>query len=238
MPVVRTLRPIGAERGRVKILLVEDDEPTREFIRAGLALRGHAVDAERDGREGLLKANAGDYDILIIDRMLPSLDGLELVKALRTLCVPAPVIILTALGGLADRVEGLRAGADDYLVKPFEIEELDARVEAIGRRAPLLNRILRKEGIALDRLARRVAIDGAPVDLTFSEFAMLEMLLLNAGRPVTKAMLLEGVFDLHVRAPGPIIEPHMSRLRSKLARFGAVDMIRTLRGVGYFIAAH
>jgi two-component system, OmpR family, response regulator len=220
----------------VKILLVEDDEPTLEYIRAGLAARGHAVEAERDGRSGLLKASAGGHDVLIVDRMLPVLDGLELVKALRTSSISAPIILLTALGGIADRVEGLRAGADDYLVKPFDLEELDARVEAVGRRAPLANGVLRKGAIALDRLGRRVSVDGAPAELTHSEFAMLELLMLNAGRPVTKAMLLEEVFDLQINAPGPIVEPHMSRLRAKLSRLGAVDAIRTLRGVGYSIA--
>jgi two-component system OmpR family response regulator len=229
----------GSASFSLNILLVEDDQQTLEFLRAGLVARGHAVDAEQDGRDGLLRACVMRYDILIIDRMLPGLDGLDLLKALRTSSVDTPVILLTAMGGLADRVEGLRGGADDYLVKPFELEELDARIEAIGRRPPTAaaSGLLRKDGILLDRLARRVTVEGAPADLTSSEFAMLEMLLLNAGRSVTKTMLLEGVFDLQLNAPGPIIEPHMSRLRAKLVRLGAVDPIRTLRVVGYSIAA-
>ena len=220
----------------VDVLLVEDDEPTLEFVRGGLEGRGRSVDVARDGRKGLQKASAARYDVLIVDRMLPALDGLELLKALRAAKIDTPIILLTAVGGLADRVEGLRAGADDYLVKPFELDELVARIEAVGRRPPLAHGVLRHGGITLDRLARRVSVDGAPVELTHSEFAMLEMLMLNAGRPVTKAMLLEGVFELQINAPGSIVEPHMSRLRAKLSRLGVVDPIRTLRGVGYCIA--
>jgi two-component system OmpR family response regulator len=223
----------------LNILLIEDDEQALEFVRDGLAARGHEIDSEQDGRQGLLRACERRYDALIIDRMLPSLDGMEILRALRTSSVDTPAILLTAMGGLADRVEGLRGGADDYLVKPFELAELDARLEAIGRRPPTaqITAVLRKDAIILDRLARRVTVEGAVADLTASEFAMLEMLLLNAGRTVTKAMLLEGVFDLQVSAPGPVIEPHISRLRAKLVRLGAVDPIRTLRGVGYSIAA-
>ncbi len=221
----------------MKLLVVEDDAKTLEYIRSALAGRGRSVQCACDGHEGLIKASADRHDVLIIDRMLPGLDGLELLKALRTSRNYTPVILLTALGGVADRVEGLRTGADDYLVKPFDLEELDARVEAVGRRAPLLQSVLRKEGLALDRLERRVTIEGAPVDLTVSEFSMLEMLMLNAGKPVTKAMLLEKVFDLQTNSPASIIEPHMSRLRGKLLRHGAADVIRTLRGVGYCIAA-
>ena len=224
------------QESTLNLLIVEDDVQTLDFIRTGLTRRGHDVDIERDGRDGLLRAGAGRYDVVILDRMLPGLSGLDLLKALRTSGVDTPVILLTALGGVADRVEGLRVGADDYLVKPFEMEELDARIEAIGRRPPTALGVLRKDGIVLDRLARRVTVEGAPVELTYSEFAMLEMLLLNMGRPVTKAMLLEGVFDLQLNAPGPVIEPHMSRLRAKLTRLGAVDPIRTLRGIGYSIA--
>jgi len=223
----------------LNILLIEDDEQAIEFVRSGLSARGHEVDTEQDGREGLLRACERRYDALVIDRMLPSLDGMEILRALRTSSVDTPAILLTAMGGLADRVEGLRGGADDYLVKPFELAELEARLEAIARRPPTAQAtaVLRKDAIVLDRLARRVTVEGAIVDLTASEFAMLEMLMLNAGRTVTKAMLLEGVFDLQVSAPGPVIEPHMSRLRAKLARLGATDPIRTLRGVGYSIAA-
>jgi two-component system OmpR family response regulator len=222
----------------LNILIIEDDLQTLEFVRSGLTARGHAVEGEADGRAGLLRACERGFDVLVIDRMLPSLDGMEILKALRTSSVDTPAILLTAMGGLADRVEGLRAGADDYLVKPFELDELEARLEAVGRRPPTAaaNAVLRKDGVVLDRLARRVTVEGATADLTASEFAMLEMLLLNAGRPVTKAMLLEGVFDLPASAPGPIIEPHMSRLRAKLVRLGAADPIRTLRGIGYSIA--
>ena len=221
----------------MKLLVVEDDAQTLEFIRSGLSRRGREVDGAADGRAALIKAGEARYDVMILDRMLPGLDGLDVLKALRAAGVDTPVILLTARGGVADRVEGLKTGADDYLVKPFDLDELDARVEALARRAPLSQSVLRKDDIALDRLERRVTVDGALVDLTYSEFSMLELLMLNAGKPVTKAMLLEKVFDLQVNAPGSIIEPHMSRLRAKLLREGATDPIRTLRGVGYSIAA-
>ena len=228
----------GAPVPSLHILLIEDDAPTLSFVSAALRGRGHDVQGELDGREGLQRACETRYDVLVIDRMLPGLDGLDLVKALRASSIDTPVILLTSMGGLVDRVEGLKGGADDYLVKPFELDELEARIEAIARRPPALaGNVLRKDGIALDRLTRRVSVEGALADLTTSEFAMLEMLMLNAGRAVTKAMLLENVFDLQSDFPGTIIEPHMSRLRSKLVRLGAPDPIRTLRGVGYSIAA-
>lgn len=221
------------------ILLVEDDLTTLHFIRDGLLARGHAVETALDGRVGLLHACAKPFDVIVLDRMLPSLDGMSIVKALRTSRRDTPVIFLTAVGGVTDRVEGLRQGADDYLVKPFDMDELDARIEALGRRPPITNaaKILCIGDLELDRLTRRVTHSGEAIDLTPSEFSMLEILLLNVGSTVTKSMLLEQVFDLESDAPGTIVEPHVSRLRAKLTRAGASDFIRTLRGVGYTIAA-
>jgi two-component system OmpR family response regulator len=170
--------------------------------------------------------------------MLPGLDGMSILKALRTSRRDTPVIFLTAVGGVSDRVQGLRQGADDYVVKPFDMDELDARIEALGRRPPLTNaaKVLHLGDLELDRLSRRVTHSGEVIDLTLSEFSMLEMLLLNRGSAVTKSMILERVFDLESDAPGTIVEPHVSRLRAKLTRAGAPDFIRTLRGVGYTVA--
>ncbi len=225
----------------MRILLIEDDAPASHFICEGLTARGHIVVACEDGRDGLRAAAAGGFDVLVVDRMLPGVDGLSLVRALRTAGTATPAILLTALGGVADRIDGLRAGADDYLVKPFDIDELDARMEAMGRRPPMATTlvILKSGDLELHRLARRVTFDGRILELTGCEFAMLEMLMLNAGRGVTKAMLLEAVFDLQAAstAAGSIIEPHVSRLRGKLCEAGAVDVIMTLRGRGYSIAA-
>ena len=222
----------------VDILLVEDDPTTLRFVRDGLLARGHAVETALDGRAGLLRACAEPFDVIVLDRMLPGLDGMSIVKALRTSRRDTPIIFLTAVGGVSDRVQGLRQGADDYLVKPFDMDELDARIEVLGRRPPLANaaKILHKGDLELDRLARRVTYSGQAVDLTLSEFSMLEMLLLNVGSAVTKSMILEQVFDLESDAPGTIVEPHVSRLRGKLTRAGAPDFIRTLRGIGYTIA--
>ena len=220
------------------ILLVEDDPAMLNFVRDGLLARGHVVETANDGRSGLVYACAKPFDVIVLDRMLPTLDGMSILKALRTSRRDTPVILLTAIGGVSDRVEGLRQGADDYLVKPFDMDELDARIEALGRRPPLTNAatILHFGDLELDRLNRRVTHSGAPIDLTVSEFGMLEMLLLNRGSSVTKSMMLERVFDLESDAPGTIVEPHVSRLRAKLTRAGAADFIRTLRGVGYTVA--
>ncbi len=219
----------------MRLLLVEDDGLTREHIRAGLSARGYDVETAVDGRSGLERASTRIYDVLIVDRLLPGLDGLALLKALRTARVTTPAIVLTALGGIADRVEGLRGGADDYLVKPFDVEELDARIEALGRRPALANGsiLLYRGGLKVNRLARTAVYGDELLELTSSEFAMLELLMSNAGRTVTKAMILESVFDLDSHAAGQIVEPHISRLRAKLERAGLTDAIRTLRGVGY-----
>ncbi len=221
----------------MRILLIEDDVATAAYISDALAGQGHAVDVIADGRAGLARASQGGFDVLVIDRMLPGCDGLSIVHALRTEGIGTPIIFLTAVGGVADRIEGLKAGADDYLVKPFELGELEARVDALGRRPPLPNSktVLKARSVELDRLARRVAVATAPVELTGSEFSMLELLLLNCGHPVTKAMLLESVFDLDSPTPAAIIEPHISRLRAKLERAGASGLIRTVRGVGYIV---
>jgi two-component system OmpR family response regulator len=222
----------------LNILVIEDDFETAAHIARGLAGHGHQVECADDGRTGLVRASEDRFDVLVVDRLLPGYDGLTILRTLRLGRIMTPFLFLTAVGGVTDRIQGLHAGADDYLVKPFDLGELKARVEALGRRpsrsaAP--NTALSAQSVQLDRLTRKVSVAGAPVELTNSEFKMLETLLLNLGAPVSKAMLLERVFDLESQAPSTIIEPHISRLRAKLDRPGEPDVIRTVRGVGYTI---
>ena len=221
------------------ILLIEDSADTAAYVGEGLKALGHEVDIVNDGRTGLTRASDAQFDCLIIDRLLPGFDGLTVVRTLRGAGVRTPIIFLTAVGGVADRVQGLRAGADDYLVKPFELEELAARVEALVRRPPLPSSqtALKAGDIELDRLDRSVRRAGRALDLTESEFKLLEVLLLNAGHAVTRSMLLETVFGLDHPNPAVIIEPHVSRLRAKLQGDALPDPVRTVRGAGYCIDA-
>ena len=215
-------------------LLIEDDLVMADFIRTGLERRGHTVEVSSDGRFGMIRASAETFDVAVVDRMLPEIDGLSIVRTLRASGVSTPVIFLTALGGVSDRVEGLQAGADDYLVKPFDIDELDARMQALARRPPIPEAVVLEQGAyTLDRLRRRAYASGRELVLTVSEFAMLDMLMLNAGRPVTKAMLLESVFNLDAQSSSVVVEPHVSRLRAKIVDLGLRDPIRTLRKRGY-----
>lgn len=225
--------PRGAKD--LRILLIEDDSQTAERIRSGLGRLGHDVEVARDGRRGLERGSSEAFDVLVVDRLLPELDGIELLKALRTAQVCTPVIMLTAIGGIADRVRGLRAGADDYLVKPFDLEELDARIEALARRPSISSGAitLRRAGLELNRISHTASYQGQDLELTSSEFGMLEVLMMNGGRTVTKSMLLETVFELDSSRSPNVVEPHMSRLRTKLERSGRGDAIRTVRGVGY-----
>ena len=226
-----------ANGGTLNILLVEDDGQTAAYVSDGLCALGHTLEHASDGQAGLLRGGDPGFDCLVVDRMLPGYDGLTLVRTLRTSGVRTPIILLTAMGGVADRIQGLRAGADDYLIKPFDLGELEARIEALSRRPALsqAEMTLRADNLEIDRLARTVSIEGCAIATTASEFKILELLLLNAGRPVTKAMLLEAVFDLASSNPAAIIEPHVSRLRSKLEKAGGRASIRTVRGIGYVV---
>ena len=221
------------------ILLVEDNAETAAYVSDGLGALGHPVEVAGDGRAGLLRASDPQFDCLVIDRLLPGFDGLTVVRTLRSAGVRTPIIFLTAVGGVADRIQGLRAGADDYLVKPFELEELAARVEALGRRPPLpeSQTLLRAGDLELDRLDRTARRAGQPLELTASEFRLLEVLMRHAGSPVTRSMLLQAVFGLDHANPATIIEPHVSRLRAKLEQAGRPDPVRTVRGSGYCIDA-
>ena len=223
----------------MKILVVEDDRDTADYIARGLREYGHAVDTAANGQDGLFLATGGSHhDVLVVDRMLPGLDGLGLVRALRESGVKAPVLFLTALGGVGDRVRGLEAGGDDYLVKPFAFAELMARLQALARRPPLSDVPTRLAiaDLELDLLKRAVTRGGERIELQPREFRLLEALLRQAGRLVTRTMLLEEVWDFHFDPKTNIVETHISRLRAKLSRGGQdPELIHTVRGSGYVL---
>ncbi|CAA9889299.1 DNA-binding response regulator in two-component regulatory system with CusS [Candidatus Methylobacter favarea] len=221
----------------MKLLLIEDDNETGDYVSAGLKQAGHTVDLAKDGYEGLLLAREGNYDLLVVDRMLPHLDGLTLIKILRSSGCTAPVLFLTTMGGIDDRVEGLNAGGDDYLVKPFAFSELDARVNALLRRPreTVEQKFLQVQDLEIDLLKRTVKRAGRLIDLQPTEFRLLEYLVRHAGQVVTRTMLLENVWDFHFDPQTNIVETHISRLRSKLNAGSRPDLILTVRGAGYMI---
>lgn len=221
----------------MKILVIEDDATTGGYIAKGLREEGHAVDLIAEGREGLLTATAGSYDVLIVDRMLPEVDGLTLIKTLRGAGNATPVLFLTAMGSVEDRIAGLNAGADDYLVKPFAFGEMSARVAALGRRPQPteLETQLSAGDLTLDLLTRKVTRGGQEIDLLPREFALLEFLLRRKGRVQTRTMLLEGVWDLSFDPMTNVVETHISRLRAKVDKPFPNEIIRTVRGAGYRI---
>lgn len=221
----------------MKVLLVEDDAETAAFIVDGLTRSGLVVDHAATGRDGLFLAGDGAYDVIVVDRLLPGMDGLNVVRLLRAAEVKTPVLFLTALGGLDDRVNGLDAGGDDYLVKPFAFTELLARLRALGRRGSPTQPggMLRVGDLTLDRLSRRVERGGVVLDLLPREFQILEHLLLHAGEVVTRTMLLERVWNYHFDPKSSVVETHVSRLRAKLDKPFATELIRTIRGVGYTV---
>jgi len=223
----------------VKILLIEDDQETADYVARGLRQQGHTADHAANGRDGLFQAGDAPYDVLVIDRMLPGIDGLSLVRTLREAGIRTPVLFLTALGGVGDRVRGLDAGGDDYLAKPFAFAELLARVNALARRPPLVDvqTVLRVADLEMDLLRRAVTRAGKEIDLQPREFQLLEYLLRNAERVVTRTMLLEAVWDFHFDPRTNIVETHISRLRSKLAQGGGAELIHTVRGAGYALRA-
>jgi two-component system OmpR family response regulator len=225
----------------MKILLVEDDMEIAGHVSHALSTAGHDVDSAGDGLQGLLRASSGDYAALILDRMLPGLDGLSLMKQLRAKGMETPILLLTTMAGIDDRVEGLEAGADDYLVKPFAFAELLARVNAMARRAEISERAaatrLAIADLEMDLIARTVHRAGQPIELQAQEFRLLEYLMRNAGRAVTRAMLLEHVWKLNFDPRTNIVETHMSRLRAKLDRNHTKDLIHTIRGTGYILRA-
>jgi two-component system OmpR family response regulator len=223
----------------MKILVVEDDSETAAYLVNGLREEGHVVEQAANGRDGLFLAINGGFDVMIVDRMLPGLDGLGIVKAARAANISTPALFLSTLGGIDDRVSGLNAGGDDYLVKPFAFAELLARVSALGRR-PALNAQatqLQVGDLQMDLLKRRVVRQGRQIDLQHREFRLLEYLMQNAGRVVTRTMLLEAVWDFHFDPQTTVVETHISRLRAKVDRGFDQELIHTVRGAGYCLRA-
>lgn len=221
----------------MRILVIEDDKETLDYVANGLGELGHVVNRAENGRDGLFLAADGSYDLLIVDRMVPVIDGLNVVLSLRAGKVDTPVLFLTTMGGVYDRVAGLQAGGDDYLAKPFAFAELAARVEALGRRPRGMTKtaMLRVGDLELDRMARVVHRAGREIELQPREFLLLEYLMRHAGQVVTRTMLLEGVWDLHFDPRTNVVESHMSRLRSKVDKGFATELIHTVRGAGYAI---
>ncbi|GAB4387332.1 response regulator transcription factor [Albidovulum sp.] len=221
----------------MRILLAEDDRETGDWIRKGLAGEGHVVDHVLNGREALAQAMAGDYDLFIVDRMMPELDGLSVVKSLRAARNEAPVIFLTALGSVNDKVDGLGAGADDYIVKPFAMAELSARIAAIARRPKERKEVteLKVGPLHLDLITRTVTRDGQRIELQPREFLLLKHFMERPGRVQTRTMLLDAVWGIHFDPKTSVVETHISRLRSKIDKPFDKPLLQTLHGVGYVL---
>lgn len=223
----------------MRILLLEDDKTTSSYLIKALSEAGHVVDLVEDGRDALTQGTHEQYDLALIDRMTPGLDGLSLLKALRAAKVSMPVLMLTAIGGVDDRVEGLEAGADDYLVKPFAFSELLARINALGRRpkAQEVKVRFKVADLEIDLAERTVRRAGELIDLQPREFKLLEVLVRAEGRVVTRTMLLERVWDFNFDPKTSVVETHISRLRAKIDRQFDQPLIHTVRNTGYSIHA-
>jgi two-component system OmpR family response regulator len=221
----------------MKVLIIEDDAETAAFVAEGLKDRGHEAQIAGNGREGLALAIAERFDAVVLDRMLPQLDGLSVIALMRSEGLSTPVLFLTNLSGIDDRVEGLAAGGDDYLVKPFAFEELLARLQALARRPTLGSSptVLTAGDLEMDLVARTVRRGGEAVELQPREFSLLEYLLRSDGRIVTRKMLLEQVWDFHFDPRTNIVETHISRLRTKIDRGRGEALIHTVRGAGYLL---
>jgi len=224
----------------MRVLIVEDDPQTADYVRDGVGQGDCHVAVARDGEAGLASARSDVFDVLIVDRMLPKLNGLDMVRALRAADVRTPVLFLTAMSAIADRVEGLEAGGDDYLVKPFSLAELKARVAALARRPAMQTHqatMLRVGDLVLDRLDRSARRGGRQIDLLPLQFKLLELLILNEGQVVTRAMLLERVWGFSFDPRTNIVETHISHLRAKIDTAGEASLITTVRGAGYVLRA-
>ena len=223
----------------MRILVVEDDKDLSAYVAHGLVEDGHSVDCFADGRDALVQAAAEEYDVLIVDRMLPGLDGLSLVRTLRSSGRHLPAIFLTSLGSVEDRVNGLEAGGDDYVTKPFAFSELLTRVHAVARRPPLKGEdtTLSVGDLCMDLIKRIVTRQGQRIDLQPREFRLLEVLMRNKGRVLTRTMLLERVWDFHFDPKTSVVETHISRLRAKVDKPFDKDLIQTVRSTGYSINA-
>lgn len=223
----------------MKVLVIEDDRQAASYLAKGLKEAGHVVDVANDGKEGLFLAGSEHYDVMIVDRMLPGRDGLSLVEILRATGNDTPVLFLSALGSVDDRVKGLKAGGDDYLTKPFAFSELLARIEVLVRRrsAAQPQTKLTVADLELDLLSRTVKRAGKPIELLPREFALLEFMMRNAGSVVTRTMMLENVWDYHFDPQTNVIDVHIARLRQKIDKDFSVPLIHTVRGAGYCLRA-
>ncbi|MSO76920.1 MAG: response regulator transcription factor [Alphaproteobacteria bacterium] len=223
----------------MRILIIEDDKEASAYLVKGLRELGHAVDQASDGKNGLFLAMSEPYDIMVVDRMLPKLDGLSIIQTLRAANNNTPVLILSALGEVDDRVKGLKAGGDDYLVKPYAFSELQARIEALSRRRQADSPVtkLHVEDLEMDLLARTVRRGAQEIDLQPREFRLLEYLMRHAGQVVTRTMLLEHVWDYHFDPQTNVIDVHISRLRQKIDRSFGHSLLHTVRGAGYMLRA-
>jgi two-component system OmpR family response regulator len=221
----------------MRVLVVEDDREIAHFIQRGLKESGHTAEVASDGETGLALALAGPFDVVVMDRMLPGREGLSVIQAIRAAGVRTPVLILSALGEVDDRVRGLKAGGDDYLTKPFALTELLARIEALARRAAPEETQTRYQvaDLLLDRLTHKVTRGGQAIPLQPREFRLLEYLMRNAGQVVTRTMLLENVWDYHFDPQTNVIDVHISRLRSKIDKGFERPLLHTVRGAGYMI---
>jgi two-component system OmpR family response regulator len=220
-----------------RVLLVEDDAETADYVAKGLREAGYTVEHVADGRDGLYLASSSAFDAVIMDRMLPGMDGLSVVKALRAGGVETPILILSALAQLDERVTGLRAGGDDYLTKPYHMSELLARIDALARRGeaggPEGGTKLKLADLELDRMSRRVTRNGKKIELTAREFQLLEFMMRHSGQVVTRTMLLEGVWDYHFDPQTNVIDVHISRLRQAIDKDFDKPLLHTVRGAGY-----
>jgi two-component system OmpR family response regulator len=222
----------------MKILLIEDDKEVSGFIANGLRETGHVVEACLNGKDGLAKASSEKFDVLIVDRMLPGVDGLTIIKTLRVANNQTPILILSTLGDVDDRVKGLRSGGDDYLVKPFAFSELLARVEVLNKRNNKFNDsqiTLNAQDMEIDLLKRTVTRSGKEIDLQAREFKLLEYIMKHKGQVVTRTMLLENVWDYNFDPQTNVIDVHISRLRNKIEKGFEKPILKTIRGVGYII---
>lgn len=221
----------------MNVLIAEDDQEVSAYVEKGLREAGHTAAAVADGDAALIEATHGEFDVMVFDRMLPGMDGLSIIKALRASGDRTPILILSALGEVDHRVEGLRAGSDDYLIKPFAFSELLARIEALARRTSpaVTDSVLRIADLELDRLSRRVSRGGLSIDLLPREFALLEYLMRHSGQVVTRTMLLEQVWGLHFDPQTNIVDVHISRLRQKMDKGRGSVLIHTMRGMGYVL---
>ncbi len=223
----------------MKILVIEDDREAAEYLQKALSEAGHIAHAVSEGETGFAMADSNEYDVLIVDRMLPRRDGLSVIAGLRSHGNNTPVLILSALGEVDDRVTGLRAGGDDYLTKPFAFSELLARIEVLNRRAVTkeVETVYRAGDLELDRLSHSVRRAGKEITLQPREFRLLEYLMRHAGQVVTRTMLLENVWDYHFDPQTNVIDVHVSRLRGKIEKGFESPVLHTVRGAGYMLRA-